>query len=311
GEDTAVGPSHLFRPHPAREPAQLRRGSGAGAAVPGAGPVVAAAVQPPDCARGQLRDRDRQSLSAAAPATRRLAHSRARLAEPLRRPRRNPSRRRAAVDEPFRLRLAAVPDGSRFQCRSLSPTFRQSDVLAGVTEYADCCARICAHRHRHRNAARLDHFAFADQVPPRARFRFGPVSRNPGCHRGTRRDAVLLVVTDRPLWHGGDLDHRLFLPPCQHNPACARGIPRWIATLRRVLIPLMLPALSAGFILLFIVGVREFTIPLVLYSQDNVVLSVLLWQLFQSGQPASSAALASVIIPVVLPGIFVAPRPVL
>jgi hypothetical protein len=33
----------------------------------------------------------------------------------------------------------------------------------------------------------------------------------------------------------------------------------------------MLPALSAGFILLFIVGVREFTIPLVLYSPDNVV----------------------------------------
>jgi iron(III) transport system permease protein len=83
---------------------------------------------------------------------------------------------------------------------------------------------------------------------------------------------------------------------------------RWIATLRRVLIPLMLPALSAGFILLFIVGVREFTIPLVLYSQDNVVLSVLLWQLFQSGQPASSAALASIIIAVVLPVIFVARR---
>jgi iron(III) transport system permease protein len=83
---------------------------------------------------------------------------------------------------------------------------------------------------------------------------------------------------------------------------------RWIATLRRVLIPLMLPALSAGFILLFIVGVREFTIPLVLYSQDNVVLSVLLWQLFQSGQPASSAALASIIIAVVLPVVFVARR---
>ena len=58
-------------------------------------------------------------------------------------------------------------------------------------------------------------------------------------------------------------------------------------------VPLMLPALTAGFILLFIVGVREFTIPLVLYSQDNVVLSVLLWQLFQTGQPAPSAALAN------------------
>jgi iron(III) transport system permease protein len=90
--------------------------------------------------------------------------------------------------------------------------------------------------------------------------------------------------------------------------ASATSGARWLATLRRVLIPLMLPALSAGFVLLFIVGVREFTIPLVLYSQDNVVLSVLLWQLFQSGQPAPSAALASIIIAVVLPVIFVARR---
>jgi iron(III) transport system permease protein len=90
--------------------------------------------------------------------------------------------------------------------------------------------------------------------------------------------------------------------------ASATSGARWIATLRRVLIPLLLPALSAGFLLLFIVGVREFTIPLVLYSQDNVVLSVLLWQLFQSGQPAPSAALASIIIAVVLPVIFVARR---
>ena len=90
--------------------------------------------------------------------------------------------------------------------------------------------------------------------------------------------------------------------------ASAASGARWIATQRRVLLPLLLPALSAGFILLFIVGVREFTIPLVLYSQDNVVLSVLLWQLFQSGQPAPSAALASIIVAVVLPVIFIARR---
>jgi iron(III) transport system permease protein len=82
----------------------------------------------------------------------------------------------------------------------------------------------------------------------------------------------------------------------------------FLATMRRVLLPLMLPALAAGFILLFIVGVREFTMALVLYSPDNVVLSVLLWQLFQSGQPAPSAALASIIIAVVLPAIVVARR---
>jgi iron(III) transport system permease protein len=79
---------------------------------------------------------------------------------------------------------------------------------------------------------------------------------------------------------------------------------RWLTTQWRILLPLMLPTLAAGFILLFIVGVREFTIPLVLYSPDNVVLSVLLWQMFQSGQPALSAALASIIVAIVLPLIF-------
>jgi iron(III) transport system permease protein len=82
----------------------------------------------------------------------------------------------------------------------------------------------------------------------------------------------------------------------------------WAATQGRILLPLLLPTLAGGFMLLFIVGVREFTIPLVLYSQENVVLSVLLWQLFQSGQPAPSAALASIIVAVVLPVIFIARR---
>jgi iron(III) transport system permease protein len=83
---------------------------------------------------------------------------------------------------------------------------------------------------------------------------------------------------------------------------------RWLTTQARVLLPLLLPALTSGFILLFIVGVREFTLPLVLYSQENVVLSVLLWQLFQNGQPAPSAALGTIIIAVVLPVIFATRR---
>jgi iron(III) transport system permease protein len=90
--------------------------------------------------------------------------------------------------------------------------------------------------------------------------------------------------------------------------AAAMGGASWLATQARILIPLLRPALVAGFVLLFIVGVREFTIPLVLYSPDNVVLSVLLWQLFQYGQPAPSAALACLIIAVVLPVVFLARR---
>ena len=88
-----------------------------------------------------------------------------------------------------------------------------------------------------------------------------------------------------------------------------RRVGRALATTqRRVLLPLIVPALTAGFILLFIIGVREFTLPLVLYSQENVVLSVLLWQLFQNGQPAPSAALGTIMIAVVLPVILLTRR---
>ncbi len=83
---------------------------------------------------------------------------------------------------------------------------------------------------------------------------------------------------------------------------------RWLTTQARILLPLLAPGLMSSFLLLFIIGMREFTIPFVLYSQDNVVLSVLIWQLFQGGQPAHSAALGTLMLLMVAPIIFFARR---
>ena len=83
---------------------------------------------------------------------------------------------------------------------------------------------------------------------------------------------------------------------------------KWLPTQLRIVVPLLLPALLSGFILIFIVSMREFTIPLVLHSPENVVLPVLLWQLFQGGQPAPSAALATFIMAMVVPMVFLARR---
>lgn len=82
----------------------------------------------------------------------------------------------------------------------------------------------------------------------------------------------------------------------------------WLTTQRRIVLPLLAPSLTAAFVLLFIVGLREFTIPLVLASDDNIVLSVLLWRLYQGGDPARTAALASLIVLAVLPAIFLLRR---
>jgi iron(III) transport system permease protein len=81
-----------------------------------------------------------------------------------------------------------------------------------------------------------------------------------------------------------------------------------LTTFQRILLPLLLPSLTANFILLFVVGVREFTLPLVLASGDNVVLGVVLWRLFEDGHVAEASALASLVIALVVPFAFILRR---
>ena len=83
---------------------------------------------------------------------------------------------------------------------------------------------------------------------------------------------------------------------------------KWLTTLRRVIFPLLAPTLVSGFVLLFIIGVREFTLAMILGSPDNLVLSVLLWRFFEDGSASEAAAVASLIILLVVPVIFVLRR---
>lgn len=83
---------------------------------------------------------------------------------------------------------------------------------------------------------------------------------------------------------------------------------RWLDTVRRIVLPLLAPSLLASFLLLFIVGFREFTIPLVLQSDDNWVLSVIMWRLQADRQTAQAAAVGTLILLFVTPVIFVLRR---
>jgi iron(III) transport system permease protein len=78
----------------------------------------------------------------------------------------------------------------------------------------------------------------------------------------------------------------------------------WLTTARRILFPLLAPSLAASFVLLFVVGVREFTLPLVLGSSDNIVLGVVLWRLFEDGHVPEAAAVATMLIALVVPVVF-------
>jgi iron(III) transport system permease protein len=86
---------------------------------------------------------------------------------------------------------------------------------------------------------------------------------------------------------------------------------RWLDTVRRVVLPLLAPSLMASFVLLFIVGFREFTIPMVLQSEDNWVLSVIMWKLQADRQTAQAAAVGTLILMFVTPVIFVLRRQLL
>ena len=86
---------------------------------------------------------------------------------------------------------------------------------------------------------------------------------------------------------------------------------RWLDTVRRVVLPLLAPSLLASFVLLFIVGFREFTIPMILQSDDNWVLSVIMWRLQADRQTAQAAAVGTLILVLVTPVIFALRRQLL
>ncbi|MFQ5917307.1 MAG: ABC transporter permease subunit, partial [Candidatus Binatia bacterium] len=74
--------------------------------------------------------------------------------------------------------------------------------------------------------------------------------------------------------------------------ACGAG---FIATFRRILIPLMRPGILAGWILLATIFMREFSASLFLSSAENEPIGPLLFWLYQDGFYGTVAALGVVV----------------
>lgn len=70
----------------------------------------------------------------------------------------------------------------------------------------------------------------------------------------------------------------------------------WWQTFRRVLVPLIVPGLLAGWLYTFIISVRELSSSIVLYTPGNEVLSILTWNLYEDGSLTTVAALGVVMI---------------
>ena len=79
---------------------------------------------------------------------------------------------------------------------------------------------------------------------------------------------------------------------------------RWLTTLRRVVVPLMLPSLSASFVCCSSSACANSRCRWCSGVRDNVVLGVVLWRLFEDGHVAEASAVASMTIAIVVPIVF-------
>jgi len=74
----------------------------------------------------------------------------------------------------------------------------------------------------------------------------------------------------------------------------------WWTSFRRVVLPLLRPGLVAGWIYIFVISVRELGSSILLTTGNNLVLAVLVFDLYQAGRMGAMAALAVIFIAVLL-----------
>ncbi len=71
---------------------------------------------------------------------------------------------------------------------------------------------------------------------------------------------------------------------------------RWSTIMRRIILPLLLPAFVGGWIWVASHSLRSFSVPLILSSRDSLVLSVVMWDLWNNGRAGATAALGVLLI---------------
>jgi iron(III) transport system permease protein len=70
----------------------------------------------------------------------------------------------------------------------------------------------------------------------------------------------------------------------------------WASTLRHIVLPLLFPTLAAGWVFVALHALRETTMALMLYSPSSRVISLLMWDTWQSGDVSKAAATGVVLM---------------
>jgi iron(III) transport system permease protein len=71
---------------------------------------------------------------------------------------------------------------------------------------------------------------------------------------------------------------------------------RWVTIMQRIVLPLLLPAFVSGWIWVASHSLRSFSVPLILSSKKSMVLSVVMWDLWNNGRAGPTAALGVLLI---------------
>jgi iron(III) transport system permease protein len=70
----------------------------------------------------------------------------------------------------------------------------------------------------------------------------------------------------------------------------------WLQTFGKILLPLLMPGFIAGWVYIAIVSLRELSTSILLYTQDSIVLSILVFDLWESGLYNTVSALGVLMV---------------
>jgi iron(III) transport system permease protein len=70
----------------------------------------------------------------------------------------------------------------------------------------------------------------------------------------------------------------------------------WLQTFRKILLPLLMPGFIAGWVYIAIVSLRELSSSILLYTQDSIVLSILVFDMWESGLYNNVSALGVLMV---------------
>jgi len=108
---------------------------------------------------------------------------------------------------------------------------------------------------------------------------------------------ITIAVVTRYLAFGSRTMHSAILQLHRELEEAAEvGGVSWATAFRYIVLPLLFPALVSGWVFVALFALRETTMALMLYSPSSRVISLLMWDTWQSGDTSKAAATGVVLM---------------